>query len=62
MGWSWTPEQVNTKETPMKKVTTTVTGPACLTMRWVPVTKDGRTQMEMRWSAPAKVRRAPKVA
>lgn len=46
----------------MKKVATTATGPACLTMRWVPVTRDGRTQMEMRWSAPAVVRRIPKVA
>lgn len=46
----------------MKKVATTVTGPACLTMRWVPVTKDGRTQMEMRWSAPTPVRRISKVA
>ena len=46
----------------MKKVATTVTGPACLTMRWVPVTKDGRTQMEMRWSAPATVTRIPQVA
>jgi len=42
----------------MKKVVTTATGPACLTMRWVPVTtKDGRTRMEMRWSAPASVQR-----
>ena len=42
----------------MKKVATTATGPACLTMRWVPVpTKDGRTRMEMRWSAPATVPR-----
>lgn len=46
----------------MKKVATTVTGPACLTMRWVPVTKDGQTRMEMRWSAPATVNRIPKVA
>lgn len=42
----------------MKKVATTATGPACLTMRWVPVpTKDGRTRMEMRWSAPPAVPR-----
>lgn len=46
----------------MKKVATTVTGPACLTMRWVPVTRDGRTRMEMRWSAPATVRRLPRSA
>jgi hypothetical protein len=41
----------------MKKVTTTTTGPACLTLRWVPVTTEGRTRMEMRWSAPPSVRR-----
>ncbi|GAA4124995.1 hypothetical protein GCM10022415_31590 [Knoellia locipacati] len=46
----------------MKKVSTTATGPACLTMRWVPVTVDGRTRMEMRWSAPAIVRRVPKAS
>ncbi len=43
----------------MKKVARTTTGPACLTMRWVPVTRDGRTRMEMRWSAPATVLRVP---
>jgi len=47
----------------MKKATTTATGPACLTMRWVPVTTDGRARMEMRWSAPPTVHRiAAKVA
>ena len=46
----------------MKKVATTATGPACLTMRWVPVTTDGRTRMEMRWSAPATVRRLTKAS
>ena len=46
----------------MKKVAKTVTGPACLTMRWVPVTTDGRTRMEMRWSAPPSVQRVPKIA
>ena len=45
----------------MKKATTT-TGPAGLTMRWVPVTTDGRIRMEMRWSAPRPVRRITKVA
>lgn len=41
----------------MKKVAppTTRTG---LAMRWVPVaTADGRVRMEMRWSAPAVLRR-----
>ena len=46
----------------MKKATTTTTGPAGLTMRWVPVTTDGRIRMEMRWSAPRPVRRITKVA
>ena len=46
----------------MKKVARTTTGPASLTMRWVPVTTDGRTRMEMRWSAPATVLRVPKSA
>ncbi|CAN7390299.1 hypothetical protein [Knoellia sp. LjRoot47] len=46
----------------MKKVATTATGPACLTMRWVPVTVDGRTRMEMRWSAPAVVQRVRRTA
>ncbi|MEO6021383.1 MAG: hypothetical protein ABIP45_14155 [Knoellia sp.] len=46
----------------MKKVARTVTGPACLTMHWVPVIRDGRTRMEMRWSAPATVHRIAKVA
>ncbi len=34
--------------------TTTRTG---LSMRWVPVTTDGRVRMEMRWSAPPTVSR-----
>lgn len=42
----------------MKKVVTTATGPACLTLRWVPVTREGRTRLEMRWSAPTVVPRA----
>lgn len=42
----------------MKKVVTATTGPACLTMRWVPVTRDGRTRMEMRWVAPPTVPRS----
>ncbi|WP_404381905.1 hypothetical protein LL946_14675 [Knoellia locipacati] len=46
----------------MKKVATTTTGPACLMMRWVPVTRDGRTRLEMRWSAPATVLRVPRTA
>ncbi|WP_200942497.1 hypothetical protein [Knoellia sp. Soil729] len=47
----------------MKKVTTTTTGPACLTLRWTPVTQeDGRIRMEMRWSAPTPVRRVARVA
>ena len=46
----------------MKKVVTTATGPACLTLRWVRVTRDGRTRMEMRWSAPPSVTRASQVA
>ena len=41
----------------MKKVVTTTTGPAGLTLRWVPVTDEGRTRMEMRWVAPAVVPR-----
>ena len=35
----------------MKKVVTTTTGPAGLTLRWVPVTDGDRTRMEMRWNA-----------
>jgi hypothetical protein len=31
-------------------------------MRWVPVTTDGRTRMEMRWSAPATIQRVRKSA
>ena len=46
----------------MKKLTARATGPAALTLRWVPVTKDGRTRMEMRWSAPPSVRRTATVA
>ena len=46
----------------MKKVVTTATGPACLTLRWVPVLRDGRTRMEMRWAAPAVVPRATRTA
>jgi len=46
----------------MKKLTARATGPAALTLRWVPVTKDGRTRMEMRWSAPAPVRRSASAA
>ena len=46
-----------------KTVDTRSTGPAALTMRWVPVTHaDGRTRIEMRWSAPPAIRRAPQVA
>lgn len=41
----------------MKKVVTTATGPACLTLRWVRVTREGRTHLEMRWRAPAVVPR-----
>lgn len=46
----------------MKKVARTATGPACLSMRWVQVTTDGRTRMEMRWSAPSPVLRVPKAS
>ena len=43
----------------MKKVSTTTRGNG-LTMRWVPVaTDDGRVRMEMRWTAPPALRRAP---
>ncbi len=39
---------------------TTVTGPAALSLSWVPVTSpDGRTRMEMRWHAPTRVLKAP---
>jgi hypothetical protein len=41
----------------MKRVATTTTGTG-LALRWVPVlTADGRTRMEMRWTAPPTVRR-----
>jgi hypothetical protein len=41
----------------MKKATTTTT-PTGLAARWVPVqTPDGRTRMEMRWTAPSVIRR-----
>ena len=46
----------------MKKDVTTATGPACLTLRWVPVTRDGRTRMEMRWAAPTAVPRSTSAA
>ena len=46
----------------MKKVVTTATGPACLTLRWVPVTREGRTHLEMRWTAPAVVPRTTRAA
>ena len=36
--------------------TTTRTG---LSMRWVPVTTDGRVRMEMRWTAPHTLRKRP---
>ncbi|GIL35795.1 hypothetical protein KMZ32_09380 [Phycicoccus sp. MAQZ13P-2] len=40
----------------MKKVTTT-TSRTGLAVRWVPVTDaEGRTRMEMRWSAPHQLR------
>ena len=35
----------------MKKATTSTTRTG-LSMRWVPVTTDGRVRMEMRWTAP----------
>ncbi|WP_200934543.1 hypothetical protein [Nostocoides sp. Soil756] len=41
----------------MKKATSTTTTTG-LSARWVPVrTDDGRTRMEMRWSAPTVLRR-----
>lgn len=41
----------------MKKATTRTT-PTGLAARWVPVTTaDGRTRMEMRWSAPTVLRK-----
>jgi hypothetical protein len=41
----------------MKKNTTL--SPTGLTMRWVPVQQaDGRVRMEIRWSAPAVIRKA----
>ena len=46
----------------MKKVVTTATGSACLTLRWVPVPRDGRTHMEMRWTAPTPVPRTASAA
>ena len=46
----------------MKKVVTTTTGPECLTLRWLPVTRDGRTCMEMRWAAPTPVPRTTRTA
>lgn len=42
----------------MKKVAKTTTRSG-LAMRWVPVTTDGRVRMEMRWTAPHTLRRAP---
>jgi hypothetical protein len=41
----------------MKRVATTTTGTG-LALRWVPVlAADGRTRMEMRWTAPPSVTR-----
>ncbi len=45
----------------MQKVDST-TNANGLTMRWVPVTTDGRTRMEMRWSAPAALRKQHRAA
>jgi hypothetical protein len=43
----------------MKKVEKKVLGPGALTLRWVPVTTpDGRTRMEMAWTAPQVLRKA----
>ena len=39
----------------MKKATTSTTRTG-LSMRWVPVTTDGRVRMEMRWTAPPATR------
>lgn len=47
----------------MKKVEKKVLGPAALTLRWVPVTTaDGRTRMEMSWTAPQLLRKASRAA
>jgi hypothetical protein len=43
----------------VKRVATTTTRTG-LAMHWVPVTtSDGRVRMEMRWTAPHTLRRAP---
>lgn len=42
----------------MKKARTT-TARSGLSMRWVPVTTDGRVRMEMRWTAPPAIRPRP---